>query len=724
MHRCAGPEDLITSEEIRERITAPGADYSLAFVEQFQIFHKELTEFFNAATLESRLEELAATAGQADKKQIHAFLLLKRKKPRSDIRLLKLIEALTALRGTLSQRLKEYKDAEAQRLRLTDIALEDYAFMLLSDYANRLEGFSKRSAWEELFRVLKAVLTNIRLSRIEQEECAVLISELKAWSADFNPADPFQLRRLMATLERMRRLAEAYTDRVLALFPIRVQELGQALGVQAHATQIFCERDIRGNLVFQLSKLADIARSALRTALALSPWEILVPGEAEGRLVRIKDLRMENPVSGPFIALLERAEGDEEIPDQISAIILRHPIPHLSHLGVRARQRRLPFVTSDDPQTLAQLEQLLDLPACLRVSAETVSWEPAGSSVNGSYEQAMQMVEAPQAELTQEIHFLPLSEARATRCGAKAAGAQRLLEMSGDSSGGAFKALPGRILPFGVMEQCLAKNPKLDQRYQNLLNSLEQNDAGQPDNHVIDSLRELVLSIPVPDTLIQELLTFFGDDARLAVRSSANGEDLERFAGAGLYDSVIGVKAPQCRPAIQTVWASLWTKRAARSRMQAGIRHEDLHMAILVQKMVEPDLSFIMHTADPTTGNPNQALTELAVGLGETLASACQPGTPYRLQCNRASGETDLIRHASFSFALRSGGSQPDSNKERLDYAHVPFSNDPDASQRFGRRFVVIASFLEERLGRAQDVEGVVVGNDIYLVQTRAQQGL
>jgi hypothetical protein len=38
LHRCAGPEDLATSAGLLERITAPGANYSPVFVEQFKIF--------------------------------------------------------------------------------------------------------------------------------------------------------------------------------------------------------------------------------------------------------------------------------------------------------------------------------------------------------------------------------------------------------------------------------------------------------------------------------------------------------------------------------------------------------------------------------------------------------------------------------------------------------------------------------------------------------------
>lgn len=54
LHRCAGPEDLLTSEEILRRITAPGANFASAFVREFRIFHEELLEFFNATGLDKQ----------------------------------------------------------------------------------------------------------------------------------------------------------------------------------------------------------------------------------------------------------------------------------------------------------------------------------------------------------------------------------------------------------------------------------------------------------------------------------------------------------------------------------------------------------------------------------------------------------------------------------------------------------------------------------------------
>jgi phosphoglucan, water dikinase len=210
----------------------------------------------------------------------------------------------------------------------------------------------------------------------------------------------------------------------------------------------------------------------------------------------------------------------------------------------------------------------------------------------------------------------------------------------------------------------------------------------------------------------------------LAVRSSANGEDLEQLAGAGLYDSVIGVRAGEGADAIRKVWASIWTRRATLSRIQAGIPHDRIHMAVLVQALVEPELSFVMHTLDPATKDPEIADVELAIGLGETLASASQPGTPYRLRCNRTTGETSLANCAGFSYALRpgSGGALA---RERLDYSNGAVAALTAGFQSLGARLAAVASMLQERLDCPQDVEGMLTSDDrLYIVQTRPQQGI
>ena len=207
------------------------------------------------------------------------------------------------------------------------------------------------------------------------------------------------------------------------------------------------------------------------------------------------------------------------------------------------------------------------------------------------------------------------------------------------------------------------------------------------------------------------------------VRSSANCEDLEELAAAGLYESVANVPADRLADALRTVWASLWTRRAALSRENLAIPHNRAHMAVLIQQLVTPDLSFIMHTVNPANKHPDEVLIELVAGLGETLASAEHPGNPFRMACNKRTGEVSMMAFANFSRAIL-----PDAQEgivfKNLDYSQINLSLHESYGESLGSRLAAIGGFVEGALGTPQDIEGIVAGQTIYLVQSRPQQGI
>jgi phosphoglucan,water dikinase len=368
--------------------------------------------------------------------------------------LLDRLERLTTLRQLFAGRMNQADPHLRSQLRLADIGLEDYAFVLLGECVNRLGNLTQPGAWPALPRALLVCLDNLRLSSIEVEECGALRSEFTAWSTGFSSAERFHLLRTLASLARARRLAEGYTDRINQLFPPRVEELGRALGVMEHARKVFSEGDVRGHVVFQLSRLVDLGLGAARRLLGLPPWEAVVPGEASGRLSHATDLMEVEGQGGPLLLLLERADGDAEIPAGVKGIALGHPLPHLSHLGVRARQAGVPFAACASREHLADFERLVGKWVRMRVTPEGLSLE---ESANNSLSQpaeimAGEAVTVPEATLAREPAVLPLDQARPETCGAKATAAWRLLELAGQSAG-LFHAPRGLALPFGVMEQ-------------------------------------------------------------------------------------------------------------------------------------------------------------------------------------------------------------------------------------------------------------------------------
>ena len=82
-----------------------------------------------------------------------------------------------------------------------------------------------------------------------------------------------------------------------------------------------------------------------------------------------------------------------------------------------------------------------------------------------------------------------------------------------------------------------------------------------------------------------------------------------------------------------------------------------------------------------------------------------------------------MAAFASFSHGLWPGASGQTTTKI-IDYSKISMSTDEAYRNFIGRRLCAIGEFIESAAGRPQDIEGVIAGNVIYLVQSRDQQGL
>ncbi|MBN1842730.1 MAG: TIM barrel protein [Deltaproteobacteria bacterium] len=725
LHRCAGPEDLATSEGLLLRITAAGADYSPSFVEAFMRFHEDLKEFFNARSLDEQLVALSqkSRAWQAD--LIREFLDAKEKAV-SPEELEAAFELMTRLRSQLKDRLKGNTSAEAQDLQLADIRLEDFSFVLLSRVINHLDGLKDKLPWLPALHLLALTIENLRLSGFDANECQAIEAELAAWSQGFDPRDRIHLIRLKATIDRCRRLAEVYCKKILSMFSDKVERLGRALGVAEEAIKAFCEADIRNHLVFQLSKLVGPLLGSIRTIAALPLWDPIVPGRVSGRVAEALCLDdLIDPFDESIVALLDEVKGDEEIPTAVVGMIVARETPYLSHLAVRARQAKVVFVASEDKERFVELRHFVGKRVILDVSAAGINLEilsdlEDGGASDRKGETGQEPLEIPDVSLSSPLTLLPLDQVALQTGGSKADGVRRLKEMSQMEQAG-FTTPPGLVIPFGVMEASLAARPALRQAYRALidqLNELKKSDFLE----ALEKLRGIIRQLEVPREIVSGVMERFSKNERLMVRSSANCEDLEGFSGAGLYESVGNVSPSDVAQGVGKVWSSLWSERAAMNRRRLRIPHDRAHVAVLIQQMLIPDLSFIMHTVNPVDHQRDEACVELTVGLGETLAGGKIPGAAYRMGCNKQTGAVRMLAFASFSQALWPDVSGSLVHKT-IDYSRVELSKNEIFGRRLGSRLGKIGRFVEDALGGPQDIEGLVLADEIYLVQARPQQG-
>src|SRR5205823_10982691 len=108
----------------------------------------------------------------------------------------------------------------------------------------------------------------------------------------------------------------------------------------------------------------------------------------------------------------------------------------------------------------------------------------------------------------------------------------------------------------------------------------------------------------------------------VAVRSSANAEDLPNASFAGQQDTYLNVVGDAgLLTAVRACWTSLWNERAIAYRARQQIDPAKLGMAVVVQRMVAADAAGVMFTVNPVTGNEAEIVINATWGLGEALGS-------------------------------------------------------------------------------------------------------
>src|SRR5262245_36012635 len=197
-----------------------------------------------------------------------------------------------------------------------------------------------------------------------------------------------------------------------------------------------------------------------------------------------------------------------------------------------------------------------------------------------------------------------------------------------------------------------------------------------------------------------------------AVRSSATAEDLPSASFAGQQDTFLNVRGEEpLLEAVRRCWASLFTDRAIAYRAKNGFGHRAVLLAVVVQRMVLPEVSGILFTADPITGRRKTVCIDASFGLGEALVSGLVTADLYQVRAG-AIVTKKVSRKALAIRPLPDGGTVT----EALPPADQERQALPDD------RILELAGLglrIEQHYGREQDVEWCLAGGKFFIVQAR-----
>ncbi len=215
----------------------------------------------------------------------------------------------------------------------------------------------------------------------------------------------------------------------------------------------------------------------------------------------------------------------------------------------------------------------------------------------------------------------------------------------------------------------------------------------------------------IGDAVVHHLMEL-GENNAYAVRSSATAEDLPTASFAGQQDTYLNIIGKDAILAhIRKCWASLFTDRAVMYRMQNGFDHHKVRLAVIIQRMVFPDASGILFTADPVTGNRKVASIDAGFGLGEALVSGLVNPDIYTVRDGKVTGTKISSKKLAIE-ADKEGGTRAREIGQERQNDRVLTDAQILELERIGRK-------IEAHFGRPQDIEWCLADGKFFIVQSR-----
>ena len=226
------------------------------------------------------------------------------------------------------------------------------------------------------------------------------------------------------------------------------------------------------------------------------------------------------------------------------------------------------------------------------------------------------------------------------------------------------------------------------------------------EHKVSDSLRSDIESA-LPQEWLQNTL--------VAVRSSILGEDAEGASFAGQMDSYLYQKGLNaiCESVVK-VLQSAFNARALIYRLQKGLSVRDIQAAVIIQEMVDGDVSGVMFTAHPISGSRKHALISGTWGCGEGIVSGLCNTDEFTVHLDDNNVDATVNeKDVSLIFDTKTGmGTQEVEVEEHRKMVACLSNSDIVKLKNIGKS-------IAEKYHFPQDVEWTLKDGEFYVLQTR-----
>lgn len=231
-----------------------------------------------------------------------------------------------------------------------------------------------------------------------------------------------------------------------------------------------------------------------------------------------------------------------------------------------------------------------------------------------------------------------------------------------------------------------------------------------------EAIKQAISEATLPERLIEEIrsaltaLRFEG--SHVAVRSSAVGEDSTGLSYAGQLESYLFVQPEEIAEHVRKVWLSAYSSRVVDYRKRNGLPPAIPGVAVIVQKMVNSDVSGVSFGIDPLTGAEDSIVISSLYGLGEGLVSGAFDADSFTVRDDEITS----------TIAPKPQAMRLDTERGRgITVVDVPEKQQKAPSLSFDeiQQIATATKKLNQHFGKPQDVEWGIADGKLYILQSR-----
>ncbi|QNQ21894.1 phosphoenolpyruvate synthase [Kosakonia sp. SMBL-WEM22] len=266
------------------------------------------------------------------------------------------------------------------------------------------------------------------------------------------------------------------------------------------------------------------------------------------------------------------------------------------------------------------------------------------------------------------------------------------------------------VIPAGAMDEMLRCDAKASQ----LMAQLSLQMPADQLETIAGKISARLARLPLPESLMNALAAL-DEEMFWAVRSSCSDEDARHASFAGQMDSFLFQRGQQqLVDAVKGVMMSTWSARAMAYRLRKGLALNAIHCSIIVQEMVEGEVSGVLFTAHPVSGSRQTMLISAGWGCGEGIVSG---------QCNTDEFSVPLEGSCFTQLLSQKTTAMVFDHKRGTGTLEVELDASQAAAPSLTAAQILALRDMGAAIARAlrapQDIEWTLKDNRLHLLQTR-----